>query len=305
MLQVQDMAVLAIAFLILARKAMCDRNGRDWLFLLASIAGGVALALHEGVSVPAMLEGIVIFNGIVTSYHSKENYAFSALAVFFVVSFYPLVLLITQAALLGFLSGAYFFLKPNSGKASELEKKRDLVQIIAGLVLMISYSLLPMRQVVIGIVALVIIASAVGNYGVMNKRGRVSRTLYAFERKNAMLGQGAMWLAMGMLTAISFLNTDQTIAVFAAILIGDSVATLAGTAWKIPIPYNKKKSVVGTAAYFISAAAISFPFLGYAGILTALIAALVESAPRQIDDNFDTAVVLVVLIRLLSLFGIV
>ncbi len=298
-----DIAILAIAVLLLARKAMCDRKTTDWVFLVAAMAVGAILALHEGIGIPEMLEGVVIFNGIVSSYHTKENYAFTALAAFFIIAFYPEVLLLTQATLLGFLSGSFFFLKPNSGKASHLEKKRDLVQIIAGLAIMISYSLLPMRQVVIGIVAIIVIASAVGNYGVMNKRSRVSRTLYAFERKNAVLGQGAMWLAMGVLLAISFLNTDQTIAVFAAILVGDSVATLAGTAWKIPIPYNRKKSVAGTAAYFVSAAAISFPFIGYMGIITALIAALVESAPRQIDDNFDTAVVLVVLIKLISLFG--
>ena len=300
----QEIVILAIALLLLVRKALDTWNKRDWLFLVAAILAGASTAAYENASILAMFEGILIFNGIVTSYHSRQNYAFYALAVFFIASFYPQFMLISQAVLLGFLSGSYLFLKPNKSMVGSFETRRDLVQIVAGFILIVAYLTLPLQQVAIGIVCAIVLASAIGNYGVRNRKSVVSKTLYAFERENAMLGQGAMWLAMGILAAISLLSASHMIAVFAAILIGDAVATLVGTAYRIPIPYNKKKSVAGTAAYFISAALISFPFLGYFGILTSLVGAVVESAPRQIDDNFDTAIVLIVLIKILAFAGL-
>jgi dolichol kinase len=304
-MMLQDIVLYAISALLFARRAMCSKNKRDMMFLVAFIIAGVALALYEGASVPIMLEGILIFNGVVSSYHSKENYALTALAIFFILPFYMFSALLAQSLLLGFLSGSYFFLEANRAGTGKMEVKRDVIQIAFGLAFMLSLAKIPYLYNALFIIILILVGSAVGNYGVSNKKSAISRILYSFERKNAVLGQGAMWLALGVLAAISFLSPSQIAAVISAILIGDAVATLVGTSIRIPLPYNRKKSAAGTIAYFAFAAALSFPFVGYIGIATALVAALVESATKQIDDNFDTAVVLVVVIKLLSFAGLV
>jgi phytol kinase len=301
----QDAVLYAIAILLFVRRAIISNSKKDILFLMAFLAAGVALAFYENASISIMVEGILIFNGVVSSYHSKDNYLLSLLAVFFILPFSPFATLLSQSMLLGFLSGAYFFLESNHISSSKIEKMRDVVQIIFGIMFVAAFAIFQKIHFTIAVMLLILVASAIGNYSTSNKKSGVSKILYAFERKNATFGQGAMWLAMGTLAALSFLSTNQIIAVVSAVIVGDAVATLAGTAIRIPIPYNKRKSVVGTAAYFISASVMSFPFIGPAGILTSLVAALVESAPKQIDDNFDTAVVLIVLIKLLEIFAII
>lgn len=292
-----------LIFLLLARKTVTLEKKKVKIgvcFLLSFLAIGAALALYEGADIALMISGILIFNGVVSSYHSKENYAFFILALFFLSRIYYFSTLISQVVLLGFLSGAYVFLKPNKRYGDRVELRRDFIQILCGIVLICVLVIFSQVYVKLFLVLLVLAASTVGNYGVRNKNGWISNKLYALERKNAVLGQGAMWLAMGTMAATSFLSGNQLVAVLSAILIGDAAATIAGMLYKVPIPYNRSKSVVGTAAYFISTAVVSFPFIGYAAILTALVAALVESAPKQIDDNFDTAIVLIVLIKLLG-----
>ena len=293
-----------IAFLLFIHRAIYFKRKRQFVFLVLFLAAGAALAVYESASLAIMLLGIMIFNGMTSTYHSRENYVFFLLAVLFVLPIYPMTILIAQSMLLGFLSCAYFFSKPAKRENVALERKRDVIQVVMGLVLICAFVLFAAVYVKIATIFAILFASVVGNYSVRNKKHAISKRLQALERRDAVLGQGALWLAIGALVAISFLNTNQIIAVVAAVFIGDAVATLVGTSYGHPLPYNKRKSVEGTLSYFLAAALISFPFIGYAGIAAALVGALVESSPMHVDDNLDAALALTLLFLLLRYAGI-
>ncbi|MGA3020820.1 MAG: hypothetical protein ABSD68_02630 [Candidatus Micrarchaeales archaeon] len=294
-----------LAFLLFIRRIVMMQKKWELAFLLTILVVGTALALYEGESVAAMLAGIMIFNGIVTTFRSNQNYAFLILALLFMVPIYVFSTLIAQSMFLGFLSGAYFFSKHNIRRGGNVEKRRDVIQIVFGIVLIGIFVTFPQIYANFLLELLILLAAVLGNYAIRNMKSTMSGVLHWFERSDAALGQGAMWLAIGMLAATSFLSGGHVIAVIAAIMIGDAVATLVGMTYRIALPYNKRKSILGTLAYFLSATLFSFPFIGYISILTSLVAALSESSPKQIDDNFDTSVVLVTMIKILSYAGIV
>jgi farnesol kinase len=277
----------------------------DLLWLAGMLVVGFLLASCEGADAGAMLVGVLLFSGIAASLGSKANYALlgGAAAYVFLLSGVPS--LISQAALLGFLSRARSFAEKNSSRETRKERRRDLVQIAIGAALVAAFAVLGYAGAKLFLLAGLLAGLLLSNYAVSNRKGGVSRMLHSLERKNAAFGQGAMWLALGALLAVSFLGRGGSIALMASIFIGDAAATVVGTSHGKPsLPYNRRKSVAGSAAYFAAALLVSFPFIGYAAVLTSLVAAGVESLPRHIDDNFDTAVVLTALISLLGFAGL-
>ncbi|HYK02637.1 MAG TPA: DUF92 domain-containing protein [Thermoanaerobaculia bacterium] len=98
---------------------------------------------------------------------------------------------------------------------------------------------------------------------------------------------------------------------------GDGIATLAGKAMRIaPLPWNPDKSVGGLLAFVLAASAGGIAvayWLDYRApfvvLLTAIVAAIVESLPLGIDDNvtvpFASAVTLIVAgIQTTSAYGV-
>jgi len=292
---------VAISFLLFVYRAILAREAKEFLFVFAALMIGGLLAMLVGASYSVMLAGILIFNGIASTYRSRENYLFSLFAVMFIASFINSPVLIAQTMLLGFLGGAHFFSESNDHRAVKLERRRDIVQIIAGIFFVLTFFVFAEQHLMFLIICVVLLGSVVVNYSARNKKSGISKFMYSLERKNAVLGQGALWLALGSLVTISFLSGNQMITVLIAIFVGDSVATLVGTAYGLPLPYNKRKSAYGTAAYFAITASLSFMFIGYIGIAIALVAALVESLPVHFDDNFDTALALTILIKMFYL----
>ena len=113
---------------------------------------------------------------------------------------------------------------------------------------------------------------------------------------------------MVLLLILVFRNALHFAAIgWAFLAFGDGVASLAGKAWRIAsLPWNRDKSWGGLLAFFVCAAAsgvaVGF-WMGYRHpwviVLSALVAAIVESLPLGVDDNvtvpFASAVALVVL----------
>lgn len=290
-----------MAFLLLVYRMAEARSKKEIAYLFVFLAVGFVLAFYESADLILIVLGTLIFNGIGSTYHSKMNYAFFILAILFIQQNYAFTTLIAQAMLLGFLSCAYFFSKPAKRASISVERTRDVIQIVLGSVVICFFAIFSVTYAEMALMILILLFSTLGNFSVRNKKSTISRLLNSLERRDAMFGQGAMWLAIGALIGFSFLNGPQIVAIIAAVFIGDAVATIIGTTFKSPLFYNSKKSISGTVAYFISAAIISVPFIGYLGIVTALAASLVESLPKHIDDNFDTAIVLTVLIKLFGL----
>ena len=114
----------------------------------------------------------------------------------------------------------------------------------------------------------------------------VSDALHLFERKSARLpGYGSAWYIVGLLICCLLIpTTNQIAAAILVLALGDAAATIVGAKGKIPLPYNSKKSIEGTTAFFLFSLP-SFIFIGWYAIPLALFATLVESLPWSIDDN--------------------
>ena len=285
--------------------AVAFRRKSDLPFLAAFLTLGFLLAYYSGSDPGAMLIGITIFGGIAATLGSRASYPLLAAAGVYVLLLNGTPSLIAQAALLGFLSMARSFTGKNSSGNRRTEKRRDAVQIIVGAAILAVFAVVSYADATLFLLTGLIMSVLLSNYVVLNPEGGAARLLWSFERKNAAFGQGAMWLAIGALVAVSFLGRNEAAAVLGSIFIGDAVATIVGIEYgKTALPHNKKKSLAGSTAYFVSALLVSFPFIGGWAAVTALVAAGVESLPRRIDDNFDTAVALTVFVRLLGAIGV-
>ncbi len=294
---------------IIALFAYCAyafRRKSDLLYLVAFLAAGFALASLEGSDAGALLVGILVFGGAAATLGSKASYALLGVAAAYVFLLSGAPSLIAQAALLGFLSRSRSFMEKGSTSDARRETRRDVVQILIGLVLVGVFALSDYAGAKLFLIAGVLLGLLLSDYAISRPKGGASRLLRSLERRGAAFGQGAMWLALGALLAISFLNRNESIALLASIFIGDAVATIVGVKYGgIALPYNRKKSVAGSAAYFAAALLVSFPFLGYAAALTSLAGALMEGLPSYLDDNFDTAVALAMLMLLLGRAGLI
>jgi len=115
----------------------------------------------------------------------------------------------------------------------------------------------------------------------------VDSMLETFERPHALPAYGAFWYGMGILLLLSFVRDMNYIAAGIAILaLGDGASTLVGMNGNRRIFYNKKKTLEGTAAFFIVSSLASYPFLGTAGVGLSLLCSIAESIDWGVDDNF-------------------
>ena len=124
------------------------------------------------------------------------------------------------------------------------------------------------------------------------KLGIVEWFVKRFERKDVLFpGFGAATFATGTLIPMVFLaDTSQVAACIFILAVGDGVSTLVGRAGRIKLPYNKEKTIEGTAAFLV-ASAPAYYFVGPAIIPVAIISALVESIDFGVDDNLMVPIV--------------
>lgn len=124
---------------------------------------------------------------------------------------------------------------------------------------------------------------------------------YRFERDATRFpGYGSAWYAIGILIIAVLINDVPRIS--AGILIfglGDSFSTMIGINYgKNKLPYNNKKSVQGTIAFFVSSC-VSYIFIGPIAILIAALSAIVESLPVPMDDNLTVPLGIAIMLKLL------
>ncbi|MEZ6194415.1 MAG: hypothetical protein R3F20_01625 [Planctomycetota bacterium] len=107
---------------------------------------------------------------------------------------------------------------------------------------------------------------------------------------------GVVLYPVVVLLAIALLPYPRgAMAVWGALAAGDAAASLVGLALGGPTwPWNRRKSVVGSLAFALCAAAAIFGLLRFAGdpvdplrpaLVLALVGALAESLPWRMDDN--------------------
>ncbi len=173
-----------------------------------------------------------------------------------------------------------------------LELERQLIHILLvfpAVAILFFYG----REVFVAVTFLILLfgLSLVNITFLGKKVGPVQWLVQRFERSDTRFpGWGSACYATGVLLAATFLEDPNAIAASIIILgIGDGFSTLVGVMGKTRIPYNRKKTVEGSAAFFVASLAGYF-FVGDAVFLPALFAALVESLDLPIDDNITIPV---------------
>lgn len=300
-------SLYAIAAAILVYKLVKARS-RELIVFAALIIASILLFSYEHVYIALPISGIIIFSAIISSYGTWECYLFILAGIFYAAFAYPAgISTFLQSMFIGMLSGSYIAKQEKTIKQKkDPELRRNVAQILAGIAFIAIFYAFNLQAAALFPIVLIIAGSILGNYASTEKKNLLSKYLYGFERNGVAFGSGARWLAIGILVAISFLSRNLIISVFSAIFIGDSFSTLVGISIKGPkLPYNKRKSVIGTLAYFVCVLLISFPLIGFAALYAAAFAALFESQPLHIDDNFDVAVTMVLFFILLFHLGII
>jgi len=133
----------------------------------------------------------------------------------------------------------------------------------------------------------------------------VDELLFRMERSDApSQGAGSLWYVCGMLLVSSFLQNDAAIASSLFILaIGDGLSTLVGKHFgKRPLPYNKKKTLEGSLAFFLSCTPVYF-IGGVPALFVAAACTLVEGLPHdfgkiRLDDNLTISLTCLLLFSL-------
>ena len=257
----------------------------------------VLLFAYEGAEIIPLLGAVAVSSMMASYYGKKADYLFAFISAAYLIGASALGIAapyMAQGLLIGVLSSVVMFGSTREKHThKDIEVRRNTIQIACGTIV-IGALLFGGSYAEEAVMLLIILASGVASYAITNRRSRLSMILYRAERRRVQLGYGAIWLALGTLAAMAFLgNRGDIISVFAAIFIADSISTLVGMKFgKAKLPYNYRKSIAGSVSYFVAAASISVVFIGPIGILLGLIAAVVESLPLIIDDNFSVALAL-------------
>lgn len=107
------------------------------------------------------------------------------------------------------------------------------------------------------------------------------------EKEKTSIAFAPITLALGIILVLELYHTKAMYIAIIAATIGDSIATIMGQAFpKRRIFWNKKKSLVGMGANFLSVFLIGLLFLDYKqAFMTAIVSAVVESLDLEHVDN--------------------
>ncbi len=178
-------------------------------------------------------------------------------------------------------------------KKTELE--RQIFHILMGFIALLVLFILGKGMLMGMMFFIVIIGLLLVNLTFIGRKiGLVEWFVERFERTNVpFTGWGSACYATGVLIAATFLNDPLAVAATIVILaIGDASSTLIGEDGEIRLPYNRKKTLEGSIAFF-TASLVGYFFVGNAIFLIALIAAIVESLDLPFDDNITVPIAVV------------
>lgn len=181
------------------------------------------------------------------------------------------------------------------------EKKRQILHIIVAVGAIIVLLLYGRGVLMSATFFILVIGLILVNQAYLGKTNRIVEWFIRnFEREGVRFpGWGSACYATGVLLLTSITqNPNYIIAGLVIIGFGDALSTLAGSQGKIRLPYNKKKTLEGSVAFFLSSLPTVF-LIGPAGIAAGAIATFVESLPLPLDDNITLASVLTILFLLM------
>src|SRR3989338_1383588 len=175
----------------------------------------------------------------------------------------------------------------------ERELARQLVHVIAGLVFMFILIYLGRINLIAIALLLLFIGSLLINFKLTGKRVPMAHDIGdALERQNVRFpGWGPAWYVFGIILLAIALSEDNEILVGIFILgVSDGIATIIGIHGRYKLPYNKEKTIEGSAAFFITSL-IAYLFIGPKIVPLAIITTIIESIRLPIDDNLSLPLV--------------
>ncbi len=309
--QALEPAAIIVAVAILLWQSYLDKRDSKGLnlYLLGIayslvIASIFALFFNHIASVP-LIFGVAIASCTSVYQYARHRLGFSisVLYIFIIISYLYtissvlLVIVAAQSMSIGLI--AAFLALRRSKMASKqardnphVEIRRDIFEIVMGLILFAIIMLVRYYLAIYIVVVLSLLGYSVS--GLARKNGKLYSMLSTLEREGTMLGEGAVYLAVGTLLMVSFIHSHSfLITGIIALYFSDSLGTIIGVRYgKHKLPYNRRKSIEGTTAFFASAAILAFPFIGVYSIAVAAVLALIESASgaHNIDDNVSIAI---------------
>ncbi|VVB66080.1 Undecaprenyl-diphosphatase [Candidatus Gugararchaeum adminiculabundum] len=123
----------------------------------------------------------------------------------------------------------------------------------------------------------------------------VDGIFHTFEREGVLPGSGTLWYLVGLLAIVSFAKSPAMgIGLVLIIGIGDGFSSIIGVNWgNHKLPWNPKKSLEGSAAFFVTALSSAIFISPLFAIALSFLGAVVESLPLKIDDNVSVSLVLI------------
>jgi dolichol kinase len=212
-------------------------------------------------------------------------------------SLYPFVQMLAIGTAYGVIyrNGFEIFTQRSKRQIGTVEIRRDYVHLLLGVVVLAIFLLFSVYYAIAIVVGLIIIGYVNNSVLAQRRKGSFYRFLTSLERPEANYGVSALYLGVGTLLLIGFIhNLHFLIIGFSALLFADPIATIAGiTFGRIKLFYNKRKSVIGTAAFFAVVSLVGYVFVGPYSLLFGISLAIVESVDMRIDDNITIAVFMI------------
>ncbi|MDE1846636.1 MAG: hypothetical protein KGH52_01105 [Candidatus Micrarchaeota archaeon] len=298
--------IYIISFTLLLYRVAVNDKPSKLAQLAVFLIIGIILAIYQGANLMLFISILILFDLMAHTFGSKSAVVLSATGIVFIIiaSQAMHTHLIAQAILLGLLAEVNLIgLKQHNVANKKVETRRDLVQIGFGILIIGMLHFFNISRPELAVILLILLGYLVANYANTRKDGRVGRYLFAMERKYTKFGEGASMLAIGTLLAFSFVfDAKYIMIVISAIFIGDALATIIGMRWNgIKLPYNKKKSLAGSIAYFAAVMVLPYLLYGIVAVPIAIIATLVESLPIKTDDNLSVPAVLIAIYLLVEI----
>ncbi|MCL5430300.1 MAG: hypothetical protein M1504_02375 [Candidatus Marsarchaeota archaeon] len=291
-----------------------SRKLKPLLYIAASIIVGLAVVyvLRESINETTVffVSSLVVIFSMIPYYYMKSTskmLLFLAIAIleFIYATFSYGTLLFPFVQMFAIGTGMGFWARSGTGilthrhkRASKLvETKRDTIHISLGIVLLLLFVFLRFYDAVYVTMGLVFLAYIYNS--MLGKRGKgiIYSALSSMERTGALYGMGALYLGIGTAILLGFIHTTSfAIVGIAALFFADPIATIVGVnLGSIKLPYNRKKSVVGTIAFFIVTSIAAYFAVGFYGLEFGAVLAIIESLDIPIDDNVLISIAMVVM----------
>ena len=303
----------ALAFVMYFKDILRKHDKRGLVPLVLSVVVGAAVIwlLNETgneTTIFFALNFAVLF-AMMPFYYAMRTRKLLAILVLIGVEFFyatyaygSLLFPFIQMLAIGTAFGVYhksatIFGETEKRESRKVETRRDIIHIALGAIIFALFLMLPFYYAVYAVTVLIILGYLYNSVSGRHKNGKLYAVLSRFERSGALYGLGALYLGIGVALILGFVHTLHFALIgLAAVLFADPIATIVGINIAGPkLPYNKKKSVYGTLAFFLTATILGFPFVGYYSVFFGVGLAVVESLSIPIDDNILIAVVMIVL----------